>query len=294
VEGKPIPGFRGQQTEQRINKHTRQVESERTVAEYLHITVSNRVLIVKVPPGTPESQQQFTGALVDMPEKLRADAAQALNKANLDFQEVYLPFMLDATGFRGAGYWGLAIGLPLYIIAVWNIVKALRRMQRLERHPAVRYLAAYGEPAELAQSIDQELEKDRLRVSGVTLTSSWLLQPTTYSLHVIPLLDVIWVYKKVTKHSVNFIPTGSSYAAVINTRYRQTLEVAANERLTNNLLEEIGRRVPWVVAGHSNELAGIYAKDVAGLAAAVDDRRQQFLDGMRQQSSEQPEQPGST
>src|SRR5438034_340683 len=50
---------------------------------------------------------------------------------------------------------------------------------------------------------------------GWVVTDQFLLRSTFFSFDVLRLSDLLWAYKKVTKHSVNFIPTGKTYDAVL-------------------------------------------------------------------------------
>jgi len=281
VKGVPHPKAVNQEIKQTLNKYTRQVVREEVTAEYAAVQVGNRLLIVKV-PRINTAQREFTGSLSPVPPAMRGNPDP---KERVQFDDVCYPYMLDATGFRGPGYIGLAIGLPLYALAWWNIVRAFRRMARYERHPIVRWLKRYGTPEEVAQNIDAQW-KDRGNVvaqSGLTLMPTWLLRATTYGLQIIHVYDLVWIYKKLTKHSVNFIPTGTTMAGVICTRYGQALEVSSGV-LTESLLQQLFERAPWVIAGYSAELAGIWKRDAAGLVAAVDQRREQIL------ASSQPQQ----
>jgi hypothetical protein len=280
VKGQPYPKAINQDIKQTLKKYTREVIREEVTAEYAAVQVGNRVLIVKV-PRLDVSQREFTGALTPVPAGLRGNPDP---KDRVQFDDVCYPYMLDATGFRGPGYIGLAIGLPLYALAWWNIIRAFRRMSRYERHPIVQWLTRYGTPSEVAQSIDAQM-KDRGNVvsqSGLTVTPTWLLRATTYGLQVIHVFDLVWIYKKVTKHSVNFIPTGTTTASIICTRYGQALEVSTGV-LTESLLQQLVERAPWVIAGWSAERAGIWGKQAGALVAAVDQRREQILGSMQPQ-----------
>jgi len=266
------------EVEQRVNKNTRAVISERVTAEFYVVDLSEKRLIFKVAPGT-DFKSPLTGTLTQIPNSMRSGIADGLRQHKLELHEAVVPLMLDTGGFRWPGYWGLAIGLPLYAFGVWNIVRALKRGGRLERHPIAQALSAYGEPAEIAEHIHQETNDPArtFAVGKLQLTSSWLLQPSTYGLTVIHMSDVLWIYKKVTKHSTNGIPTGTTHAVMINTRNGGGVEVPASDGTTEQMLEELHRRAPWIIAGYSDELAALYKRDLAGVGDAVEERRQQVM-----------------
>jgi hypothetical protein len=284
VKGQSAPEAFFKESKQTLDKYTHKVRSEEHVADFTLVLVGQRLLVVKVPGRLDPTQKEFTGSLAPLPPQIRNSISQEAFKKRAELDEVLYPEMLDATGFRGPGCWGLAIGLPLYGLAWWNIVRAFRRIARTERHPIVHWLTRYGTPSEVAKGIDAQMA-DRGNVvsqSGLTLMPTWCLRPTTYGLQIIHVFDLVWIYKKVTKHSVNFIPTGTTSAAVICTRYGQVLEVNSGN-LTESLLQQMFERAPWVVTGYSAELAGIWKKDAGGLVAAVDGRREQTLGSINQQ-----------
>ncbi len=272
----------------KVNKRTGAVESEVVSAQFVAVVVSDKWLIIKLPPfASPKSP--VTGSLTDMPSYLRDEIAKApLGRDGIPVEDKFVPVMLDAqSNFRVAGFFGLGIGLPLYAFGVWNIVRALRRGQRLERHPIAASLKSFGEPVEVAEHIHREAcdPSGSVQFGKLQLTSSWLLRPSTYGLKVVHTTDVLWIYKKVTKHSYNGIPTGTTHAAVICTRHGESLEVPAGGPSTENILEEVYRRAPWVIAGFSDELAAAYKSDRQGMAHAVDDRRRQVMEEVQRQNA---------
>jgi hypothetical protein len=278
VKGQPAREPLCEETKRTVDKHTKEVRSETHVADFIIVPVGQRSLVVKVPGKMDPAQTEFTGSLAPLPGQISSSLQEHAAKMRAEAGDFIYPYMLDTTGFRGPGYWGLAIGLPFYVLAWWNIIRAIRRMGRCERHPIVQRLARYGTPAEVAQSIDAQV-KDRANVlmrHGFISTPAWLLRPTTFGLDTLHVFDLVWAYKKVTKHSVNFIPTGTTSASVICTRYGQTLEVNSGNG-TEGFLQHIAERAPWIIAGYSPELAGIWQKNAGALVAAVDERREKIL-----------------
>jgi hypothetical protein len=292
--GDQKPQSAGQQVSQQINKNTKQVVSESVSAEFAVVTLSDKILLIKASPGA-ELKSPISGYLTDIPPSMRSDMSSAMQKHHLQMDDGVVPLMLDTTGFRGPGWWGLAIGLPLYCIAVWNIVRAMRNGGRLHKHPIAASLRPYGELAEVAAHIDQEVSEPayNIRIGKLQVTPTWLLQSSTFGLRVVHIIDLIWMYKKVTKHSYNGIPTGTTHAVMINTRFGSALEVAASEGATEQLVEAVYRRAPWVITGFNDELAAIYAKDREGMIGAVDERREKIMAEVRGQQGGSDPAPAS-
>ena len=109
----------------------------------------------------------------------------------------------------------LIIGLPLLVLALWNCLKVMRRISEIQLSPVWKYLAVYGNAEQLFQQIEAELQTAVIRKYGkLQIAQQWI---TSNAQNITAhgsrqSADLVWVYKKVTKHSVNFIPTGKTYA----------------------------------------------------------------------------------
>jgi hypothetical protein len=174
---------------------------------------------------------------------------------------------------------GLVITLPFFAIAIWNLGKAQSRSRNPSRHPITRSLARYGAPQAVAAKIDTEVRLGRnVSVGAVLITPSFLLATRMLGLDVISIEEVVWVYKKVTRHYTNFIPTGTTYAVMVIDRRASTLEipVQGNENNTHMIIEEIGRRAPWVLLGYDDELAKTWKSNSDAVIRSVDQRRRQY------------------
>jgi hypothetical protein len=79
----------------------------------------------------------------------------------------------------------------------------------------------------------------------------------------------------VTKHSVNFIPTGKTYSVILVGRHRQRIEEQMKEKAVNEMLADLTARVPWILFGFTQDLDKAWQKDPAGVIAAVDLRYEQ-------------------
>jgi hypothetical protein len=62
---------------------------------------------------------------------------------------------------------------------------------------------------------EREALAPRYKGGGWLVTDKFLVQSTLFSFDLLRLYDLLWAYKRVTKHSVNFIPTGKTHQAVL-------------------------------------------------------------------------------
>ena len=278
IDGDEVIDTGVREVKQRKEKYSNKVTSETVTAEYVALAIADRFLLVKT--GGGHSGKQFTGAL----ERLSSgERSQIIGKIEADEPEVkgaFLPMTLDATGFRGPAYIGLGVALPLLIIAGWQIATALSRTGDPGRHPITRALAGYGVPQVVAAKIDTEvrLGGQITSIGSVLLTPSFLFRSRLFGLDVVSIEEVVWTYKKVTKHYYNFIPTGKTYSVMVVDRRGSTLEIPtmAKEDKTHLIIEAIGRRAPWVLLGYDDELARAWKSNADTVIRAVDQRRKQY------------------
>jgi hypothetical protein len=133
-------------------------------------------------------------------------------------------------------------------------------------------MAPWGDPLGVAVLAEREAENPRFKAGGWALGDTYLVQSTTFTFDVLRVRDLLWAYKKITKHSVNFIPTGRSYEAIL-TCYGGRAVVKAKEKVVDAILTFAHQRAPWAVIGYSDELAGLFNKQQAEFVAAVEQRR---------------------
>ena len=246
-----------------------QVTSTEVKAEYVWLVAGDKLLLVKAPPG--DEQVQYSGQL----EETAAEAAP-LMAGRPEPTAAVMPFTLNAVDYRNSGYAILFLVVPLLGLAAWNSTKAVRRSSELQFSPTWKNLSQHGSAYQLSQQIAAELQPNMIRKYGkLQVTPNWLVRRKMFSTWVSPVEDLAWVYKKVTKHSVNFIPTGKTYSVILVNRHRQRTEEQMKEKAVNELLVELAGKAPWVLFGFDQNLDKAWRKDPAGVIRTVDLRRQQ-------------------
>jgi hypothetical protein len=272
----------GLQTIERTkDKYTNEVRSERVTASYFAAPIQKKLLLIKSPNSSASAR--YEGALEPVPSDVRSYfQRQVLDKRQRKFEDVFLPYFVNAASFRTNAYIGLAFAVPLGLLAAYNIAKALTRINNIEASPVYKWLLHYDQPpAATGQMIDQDLKAsgDSSTLRPFSLTSSWLLHKTFFNFKVTQLSEIVWVYQKVTRHSVNFIPTGKTYGVIIADKFGRKIEVDAGrgaQEKVASFVTALVNRIPWVIAGYSDQLRNEYQKNRAAMIAAVDARRAQY------------------
>ena len=248
--------------------------STSTKAIFRLLKTGTAILLMKTPTGNPTDK--FTGSLEKIPSDVQSKIVNGISSSRM--RTAMLPFMLDATGFRAGGIVAIILCAPLGLLAAYNLFKASRRSADSSHHPIVKSLEKFGEPEQVAAAIDAECSSPTCtRMGTLTITDSWLMQQGTYGLQLRRMDDVIWLYRQVTQHRTNGVPTGKTHSAQIRDRNGQIMAVQLKEQQVVELLQRLSQRVPWAITGFDKTMEQTWTKDRAAMIAAVDQRREQFM-----------------
>jgi hypothetical protein len=241
--------------------------------EYAVLDTGDAFVVVKVSPGI-SGPRSFTGTVEDIPAEVRRRLLEDYHKEQPGAPDPFPPFLINAHDATREGWVGLVVGIPLALLAFWNLWKWRERASDITAHPAVRALKVAGQPWQAAQQIEGELPAAQ-EFNKLKVTASWVLAPTFFALHVRRLQDLVWVYGKVVRHYTYFIPTEKSWGIVIcdaNGAFEVPLK---SEEMMGEAVAAIVQRVPYVIAGHTPELEGLYNGKRAEFIAAVQQRKTQ-------------------
>ena len=247
---------------------------------FLAARVGDHFLLIKSESATPG--KHYEGALAPIPTDIRDLIAADVKKKGADFDTLFLPFMLDSTNYRSNAFLAIGIGLPIFALCAYNLAKAFARIEDHHRSPIYRALQRYGDPNQIAPLLEGEVAGgDVTKCGPFTLTPSWLLHRTFFTFTPFHLSDIVWVYKKRTQHSYYFvIPTGKSYAVTIRDAGGRKAEAdlgrgkRAQQRV-DEFITVLGSRIPWVIAGYSEEIKKLYEKDREAFLGTIAQRQQE-------------------
>jgi hypothetical protein len=260
-----------QDVEQRVEKSTGRVISTKVKDEYVLLKAGGKVLLVKALPGA--EKLDYSGELVVTKESVRRDLLEPLAAQDPSLAAMVLPFTLNAADYRNQGTASLIIGLPLLLLTGWNVLKALRRNNDIQSSPTWRGVAVYGPAEQVSARIEQE-QPGAATYGRMQLMNSWLVSRSYFKTRVHALDDLVWAYKKVTKHSVNFIPTGKTYSVILCTRRKEQFTEQMKDNQVDAFLQALLQRAPWPVVGFNQTLAGMWRRNKAEFIAMVDARKQ--------------------
>ena len=254
---------------QQITTRTRHgSQTNRVSAAYYVLVVGDRLLVAKSAEGAPTVQGELTAMPVDLERHLfNTPQTEALRSR-------FYPYYLDNTAFRVPGYIGIAAALLLVVLLVKFGLPAWRYLQDVSSHPVVRRVASWGDPTGIALEVRREAGSPRYTGGGWLVTDRYLIRRAPFAFDVLRLSDLLWAYKSVTKHSVNFIPTGKTYAGVLAC-YGGTAEVTGPEKKVDSLLSFASERAPWAIFGYSDDLNNLFRRNTGDFCGAVEQRKRE-------------------
>jgi len=190
--------------------------------------------------------------------------------------------MLDTSDYRSGGYLGIVIGALVLLLCLWGLSKVIRRGANPASHPIMASLKRFGEPKDVAQQLNQEMNAPHETRGALHLTPHWLVQSTGGSLNATRFDDVVWVYGKVTQHRTNGVPTGKTYSTLIWDRHGKLITLNGKEQAMQEALQAVYRHAPWIIVGFKPEIEKAWKSNRQAILAAVDQRRQEVRQGQPQ------------
>lgn len=275
VEGEKSFDTGVQYLEQEIDNDTKQVKSSTVKAEYHVLGLGGKFLVVKTDPG--DTGTVYKGALVRMPGDVYGSVVASAVHDEPRLKDMFLPVMLNANDYREEGWWTLGLGLPLLLLIGWNLSKWQKRATDFVNHPIYKRLQSFGQPEQVAQQMETETRMAPAeKIAGVKFSGPWLFRENFFGTDCFRLPELVWVYQKVTQHYTYFIPTGKSFAAVLNDRYGWSIEIRVKKKTLEAFLGRVMRDCPWAALGFSEELKRLWASRAGEFVAAVDERRKAY------------------
>ncbi len=249
------------------------VEKSRTVTSTFYmLQVGNKLLVVKSKGAvTRQAEGVLTPISADLDQNLFGGPEMAAVRSH------FFPYYLDAaSSFRAGGYWGIGIGLVLLALLAWKARPAWHGLQEPGSHPLAVRVGKWGSAVDTSAAIEREWRAPgNKRMGRWTITPRYLIQSALFRFNVLRFEDLLWAYKKVTKHSVNFIPTGKTYQAIVHA-YGGSAELAGSQKNVDEMLQEAARRAPWAIVGFSAEIQQAFLKKNRDFCTAVEERRQKL------------------
>lgn len=147
-------------------------------------------------------------------------------------------------------FWSL-ISLPFLIWGVWLIYK--RKKDPMNLNNNIYKLvnnSNYSNIYQLSEDFVKSYEYGIIDLGSYNLTNKFIFKDNNFSFELFILSDLHWIYKKITKHRVNFVPVGKTYCAVLNFKSGKCIEISGSEENVDKNLIILVTLCPWVKLGY--------------------------------------------
>jgi hypothetical protein len=258
--------------------------TETVLYKYVALQAGEKFLLAKVDPVSNiidgATNVQINGVLAEMSSGETEKILAPLYVKQPELRNSFLPYMIDArSDYSKWAYIWIAVGLVLTTVFAGIFMSVRNRFGDIEQSSSLKPLSNYGSPKEVAAMIDSEITGNHEKVGSIYILPTWIIRKRIFTIDIQHIEEIVWVYRKTTKHSVNLIPTGKTHEVVLHdTQGKQTTLNGSflNEKKTNNLIESIYKRIPWVVAGYDDDLLKTWNSDTNGFIKAVAERRNSY------------------
>lgn len=253
--------------------------------KYMALQVGDSLMLAKVDPNSTirdgATHVSVKGALTPMSSQETEKLLAPLYAKQPELRATFLPYMIDARdSFSFWAYIWIGVGAVLTLIFGGSFISIFKSFGNLDASSSLKKLAAYGTPRQVAAMIDDEMSRNPEKIGSIFILPTWIIRQGSFTMDIEHIEDIVWIYKKTTKHSVNFIPTGKTHEVVLHTTQGGSFNLNGSllgEGSIDKLLEIIYNRIPWVIAGYDEQLMKHWHTDSKGFIKAVADRKISFV-----------------
>lgn len=236
------------------------------------ISIDNKLLIVKTESSEPATS--YAGVFKEPGFWADLKFKSEVNQLPPGVIQSILPVMLDTTEYPANGYIGMGIGAIALIVSLFNLNGVRRRYREPERHPLIKSLARQGSAKEVGRSIDAEMQAPTVQVGSVTVTHSWLVQSSYFSVNVLALRQIVWAYEKQTTHRKFFIPLFKTYELILCDDTGTSIPMSMNHRQVEVLNQKLLLQNPWMLTSFSKDLQKQWSSNQAKFIETIVQRRE--------------------
>jgi hypothetical protein len=174
------------------------------------------------------------------------------NPRMLAIREHLYPFCLVSGTFRDPGYCAIAAGVVFFLCFFYKGFPLLRQIRAPSSHPTAVRVQSWGDPIVLSAEIQKEYQTNPQFARRPTLGEHYLILYSFFEFDVHRFTDLVWAYKRITKKTVNFIPTGTNYEAVLVFSDGDVV-IRNREKEVEDMLQFAAQRAPQAFFGYSME-----------------------------------------
>lgn len=154
----------------------------------------------------------------------------------------------------------------LAVVFLLGGLPAFRCLLDINRHPAVKRAASWGDPLGLSSEMENDYQNPNMKKRKTRLSYRYIFRSGCFSFDVIRIPDIVWAYKRVTKKRLNFIiPFGKDYEAIF-VALGGNMECMGPQKFVDESLEFVAARNPGAIYGYSEDIDRVFKENPGGFA----------------------------
>lgn len=228
-------------------------EVRRTVtAEYFALVAGDRYLVVETDKLRSAHPLTVEGTLAPFPVELRSELEKKFGRPDLSRR--FYPFYLKVGSIKGQAY-GIVLVALIAGLAIFAAARpGAKVLAAPDEAPVMKKMRRWGEPFQISMAVERELSTAvDMKMGRWRITRSFLVRTEPFAFDLFRFDDLLWAYGSITRHSIYFIPTGSTFRARL--RFDDGAAVIRGRReAVESLLTLAAERAPWAVHGFSEEV----------------------------------------
>jgi hypothetical protein len=203
--------------------------------------------------------------------ELALDLSEAWDIPYDEAQGVVSPYIVRVDQSRLFEQAGLGLAAAVAVFFALRLILAARALADYRTARAYKRLGPDAELVNGEISRDLDYGQFALDRKDLTITRGWILSRSALSFAAQRKRDLLWVYKTVTRHRTNGIPSGKTYSVTLSFADGKQFAFNARANTVDGLVAAVAADVPTALPGYSDELAALYRRDRAAFAARRDE-----------------------
>lgn len=184
------------------------------------------------------------------------------------------PYIIDMTANRLLEQVLCAIGFVLIALLLFRALSQFRFFVAHTTNKWYKKLANL-DPTQNADRVNEMVSRELdageyvFKTGNAILMRNWAVFPKFSRFSIQRTSDLLWIYKTVTQHRTNGIPTGKSYSITLRFRDKSTENLISKKKSADDLLQSLKESYPHVFTGYSEQLVKIFNQNVDEFIQAI-------------------------
>lgn len=142
------------------------------------------------------------------------------------------------------------IKISMILFGIWLIYLGSSRLDNPESHPGIEKFNDNDVFIDLlCEELENKSETEKLK-NNIVLTPNFVVLDSFYHFTPYSVQEAVWTYIKQTQHSINFIPTGSSYSVILCFNNGKEIEIKTTKKHSEEILYKLINWAPFIISGY--------------------------------------------